>query len=120
MSLIKTLSHGLLSSMFIVGGFGTFANPDYRAQKAERAGVPAARQAAILNGATMVVAGTALALDFAPKLAAVILVASLIPTTYVGHSFWEEDNPGNRTNQRIHFTKNLAMLGGLLSVLLEK
>lgn len=120
MSLVKTLGHALLSSIFISGGWGVFVNPDGRAQKVEQAGIPLARQVTILNGAAMTLAGSALALDIAPKLSALVLIGTLIPTTYVGHAFWQEDAPANRTGQRIHFLKNIAMIGGLLMVLQEK
>jgi uncharacterized membrane protein YphA (DoxX/SURF4 family) len=48
------------------------------------------------------------------------LLGSLIPTTFVGHNFWDEDEAQTRRNQQIHFTKNLAMMGGLIAVLFEK
>jgi putative oxidoreductase len=120
MSLVKTLGHALLAGTFISGGANTFINPDVRAAKVEQAGIPLARQATIINGAVMVVAGTALAVGFLPKVAAVALLGSLIPTTLVGHPFWQEQTPQGRTNQQIHFNKNLSMLGGLLVVLFEE
>lgn len=120
MSLVKTLGHSILSAIFISGGWSTFVNPDGRAQKVEQAGIPMARQATILNGAVMTLAGSALALDIAPKLSALVLIGSLIPTTYIGHAFWEEDVPTSRAGQRTHFLKNLAIIGGLIAVLQEK
>ncbi|GAC1394530.1 MAG: hypothetical protein NVS4B11_13100 [Ktedonobacteraceae bacterium] len=120
MSLIKTLGHTLLASMFITGGYGAFSQPDGRAKKVDQAGIPLPRQATILNGGAMVIAGTALAVGFLPKLAAIILLGTLIPTTFVGHPFWQEETPQGRANQQIHFTKNLAMIGGLLVILVEK
>lgn len=118
--MIRTLGHLLLSAMFIRGGADSFMNPDPKVGKVDKAGVPMARQATILQGAAMVLGGTALAVGFLPKLAALVLVATLIPTTFVGHPYWQEENPANRAGQQIHFFKNLAMLGGLLVVLLEK
>lgn len=118
--MIKTIGHMLLSTMFISGGFKAFQEPGGRTQKVAAAGIPAPRQATILNGAVMTVAGTTLALGIAPKLSAVALIGALIPTTFVGHSFWTETAPQNRMNQQIHFMKNLAMIGGLIAVLAEK
>ena len=43
-----------------------------------------------------------------------MLAASLVPTTAAGHRFWEESDPTARAQQRIHFFKNVSMLGGLL------
>jgi putative oxidoreductase len=120
MSFVKIVGHSLLGAIFISGGWSTFANPDGRAQKVEQAGIPNARQSTILNGAVMTLAGSALALDIAPRLAALALIGSLVPTTYVGHAFWQEDVPADRMGQRTHFLKNLAIIGGLIAVLQEK
>ncbi len=120
MSFLKTVGHVLLGYMFITGGYGAFAEPGYRVDKVDQAGIPAAKQAVILNGGTMVVAGTALAIGFLPKLAALILIGTLIPTTLVGHPFWTEENSQTRRNHQIHFNKNIAMIGGLVAVLFEK
>ena len=118
--MLKTLARLFLATMFISGGADTFINPDGRASKVAAAGIPNPRQATILNGAIMVVAGSMLALDIAPKLSATLLAGVLIPTTFVGHPFWSVDDPRDRANQQVHFLKNLAMLGGLLTVLAEK
>lgn len=118
--MFKTLARLLLAAMFISGGADTFIKPDGRASKVAAAGIPQPRQATILNGALMVVAGVMLALDIAPKLAATLLAGLLIPTTFVGHPFWSVDDPKDRANQQVHFLKNISMLGGLLTVLAEK
>lgn len=118
--MIKTLAHLLLSGMFITGGSSAFLEPGGRVQKVENAGIPAPRQATLLNGAVMAVAGTTLALGIFPKLSALALLGTLIPTTFVGHPYWKEASPQNRAQQQIHFFKNVAMLGGLLAVLAEK
>ncbi len=86
----------------------------------EKAGIPQARSATILNGAIMVIGGTALAADIAPKLAATVLISSLVPTTLIGHAFWQEDDPEKRRVQQIQFLKNASMLGGLLLVLADR
>jgi uncharacterized membrane protein YphA (DoxX/SURF4 family) len=49
-----------------------------------------------------------------PRLAAVALAGSLIPTTLAGHRFWDESDPTQRSAQQIHFAKNLSILGGLI------
>ncbi len=118
--MIKALGRLLLGSIFIFGGANAFAEPGGRVTKVEAAGIPQPRQATILNAAIMVIAGTALAAGFLPRLAAAALIGSLIPTTYVGHAFWNEEHPGNRANQQTQFFKNASVLGGLLIVLAGK
>jgi putative oxidoreductase len=71
------------------------------------------------NAAVMVAGGTLLALGRAPRLSALILAGSLIPTTLAGHSYWKIEDPDVRKVQRIQFHKNMAMIGGLLFAALD-
>ena len=68
------------------------------------------------NAAVMVGAGTMLALGRAPRLAALALAASLVPTTAAAHQYWTIEDPATRAQQKIHFWKNASLLGGLLLV----
>lgn len=72
------------------------------------------------NAAAQVLGGTLLALGLAPRLSALILAGSLIPTTLAGHSYWTIEDPAVRKLQRIQFHKNLAMIGGLLFAALDE
>ena len=68
-----------------------------------------------INGAAQLLAGLALATGRAPRLSATVLAATLVPTTAAGHRFWEEsDKRRAPAQQRLHFFKNVSMLGGLL------
>ena len=71
------------------------------------------------NAAVMVAGGVMLALGKTPRLSALILAGSLIPTTLAGHSYWEIEDPAARKMQRIQFHKNMAMIGGLLFAALD-
>ncbi len=72
------------------------------------------------NGAVMVAGGALLAVGRAPRLSALLLAGSLIPTTLAGHAYWTISDPAERKAQRINFHKNLAMLGGLLFAVLDQ
>jgi putative oxidoreductase len=72
------------------------------------------------NAAVMVAGGTLLALGIAPRLSALALACSLIPTTLAGHSYWAVEDPAVRKQQRIQFHKNMAMLGGLLLAVIDE
>lgn len=118
--MMRSLSQVLLAGIFIKGGADAFLEPGGRAGKAAVAGLPNPKVAVELNGAAMVVGGTMLALDIMPRLVAAGLIASLAPTTVVGHAFWKEESGPAREMQKIQFLKNLGLLGGLLLVLTQK
>jgi putative oxidoreductase len=70
------------------------------------------------NAVAQVAGGAALATGLAPRLAAGVLIGSLIPTTGAGHAFWTHQDPAQRTGQRNHFNKNLGLIGGLILVVI--
>ncbi len=72
------------------------------------------------NGAVQAGAGAALALGVMPRLSAMVLVGSMVPTTAAGHAFWKIEDPTAKKLQRVQFLKNVAMIGGLLSIVASR
>jgi uncharacterized membrane protein YphA (DoxX/SURF4 family) len=124
MSLLRVLGRPMLASMFIAGGLDSVRHPERVAGIAEPVVRPvsdrvpvvpdSAEQAVRLSGAVQVAAGVLLGLGRMPRLSALALAGTLVPTTLAGHRFWEAEDDGDRVQQRIHFLKNVSMLGGLL------
>jgi putative oxidoreductase len=118
--MIRTVTHLLLSGIYIINGWGAFSKPGGRPKLVAAAGIPQPERAVVLNAAVMIVAGLLLSLGITPRLAAALLLGSMIPTTIVGHAYWKEEPGPQRQNQETQFLKNLSMIGGLLMVLTEK
>ena len=118
--MIRTGTHLLLSGIYVINGWGAFSKPGGRPKLVAAAGIPQPERAVVLNAAVMIVAGLLLGMGITPRLAAALLLGSMIPTTLVGHAFWKEEPGTQRQNQETQFLKNLSMIGGLLMVLTEK
>ncbi len=116
---MKHLAYLLLSVIFIMGGYRAYSQPGNRVKQVADLGIPEPELAVKVNGLTMVVGGTMLALGILPRLAAATLFASLIPTTIAGHPFWKEETEERQTMQQTQFAKNLGLMGGLLLVMLD-
>jgi uncharacterized membrane protein YphA (DoxX/SURF4 family) len=130
MTLIRLLARPMLSSMFIVGGINSLRNADAMAERAKPVtdkvvesakkvapDAPIPTDAATwvrINAVIHIGAGAALATGKAPRLASALLAATVVPTTFAGHRFWEASDPSMRSNQMTHFFKNVSLLGGLL------
>jgi putative oxidoreductase len=130
MTVIRLIARPMLASMFVVGGIDAFTHPSAKVPKSHKVtdqlpalaekiapGLPVPTDPATLvriNGGVQVVAGLALATRRMPRISALVLAASLAPTTYAGHPFWEEKDKTARAGQRIQFFKNVSMMGGLL------
>lgn len=127
------LARPMLASIFVVQGSAALRNPDRLVSQAKPVTdtlVPWAKQLAPpavadripedpkalvrLNGAVQVVGGLALATGRFPRIGALLLLGSMLPTTWAGHPFWTEDDPERRHAQRIQLLKNVTMAGGLM------
>lgn len=67
-----------------------------------------------INAGVQVGAGFLLSIGRFPRLAALALGGSIVPTTFAGHRFWEEDDPSTKSKQQVQFLKNVGLLGGLI------
>jgi putative oxidoreductase len=129
MSGLRAVARPMLASIFVVQGLDTLRHPERVAGKAAAVtgplaqrvpAVPAEPEEAVrLNGAVQAVAGTTLGLGIMPRVSALVLAGTLVPTTLAGHPFWTIEDPVERKQQRIHFLKNLTILGGLLIAALD-
>ncbi len=120
----------MLASVFVVGGANALKNAEAHAAAAKpvtdklvplvqeaipQAPIPTDATTLVrINAAVQILAGAALATGRAPRLSSTLLAASMVPTTLARHRFWEETDPAGRGNQKIHFVKNVSVLGGLL------
>jgi putative oxidoreductase len=107
----------LISIVFILNGFGIIDQTIPAKELMER-GAPASLVPLMMLAGRMLelAAGFALALGIVPRLAALALVAFLVPATLVSHSFWLAAGTPAFQGQLINFSKNIAMWGGLLFI----
>jgi putative oxidoreductase len=126
---LRPAARMLTGSTYVLLGFDALREPGGRVDQAA-AVIAAIRKVVPLpdddelvvrgNATVQVVAGALLALGIAPRLSALALAASLIPTTIAGHLYWSVEDPATRKAQRIQFHKNMAMIGGLLLAVIDE
>ena len=122
MTLVRRVARPMLAAIFVVQGLETLRHPGKIAPRVAKfaeqvapLGLPNDPELLVrANGATMVGGGALLATGRLPRLSALALFGSMVPTTYVGHAFWAETDPAAKRTQRLQFLKNLGLMGGLL------
>ncbi len=120
MSLSRRIARPLLAAVFVSDGWKAVRNPAGNgiAPEDPPSGLPEGAVDALtlvrVNGALQIGGGIFLAVGRFPRLAAVVLIGSIVPTTYAGHRFWEEADDAKRAEQRTQLLKNLGLLGGLI------
>ena len=127
--LVRRIARPLLAAPFIYGGISTLRKPQDRVPGAapvvEMIADAADKQLPVevskdveqwvkVDAAVKVAAGSLFALSKAPRVTALVLSASIVPTTLAGHRFWEHDDPTEQFGQISNFLKNTGLLGGLI------
>lgn len=127
--ILRRLARPMLAAIFISGGINALRQTEGHAQavkplldktvgkQSEKIpeSVPTDPETLVkVDAVVKIAAGAAFALGKFPRLSAMLLVGSLVPTTAAGHPFWEEEDTSMREQQLIHFLKNVGLAGGLL------
>jgi len=131
--ILRRIARPMLAAVFVSGGIETLRNLKSHVEAADPLvgkatdqvreklpdevldKVPTDTETLVkINAAAQIGAGIALGLGRFPRLSALLLAGSTIPTTLAGHRFWETEDPKERAQQQIHFLKNVGLLGGLL------
>jgi putative oxidoreductase len=103
----------LFGGFFVYNGINHFLKRKSIAQYAG-AKIPAPEAGVTLTGVIMLAGGASVVLGVKPKLGAAAIVAFLAGVSPLMHDFWHVDDPGQRMNDMINFSKNLALLGAAL------
>ncbi|EEP72503.1 DoxX family protein [Micromonospora sp. ATCC 39149] len=128
MTPVRSLARVMMSGIFVVSGARNLQHPGRLAAAAKPVTdrvtpllqqisprIPTDTETLIrANAAAQLISGLMLATGKFTRPAALVLAGTLIPTTAAGHPFWNSDDPAERTQNQIHFLKNLGLFGGLL------
>lgn len=126
---VRRIARALLGTTFVAAGVNGLMNQKPRAAAANaladkgRTGLPDALAARVpddpsqfvrINSAAQVVGGLLLASGRAPRPAALVLAATVVPGTVTEQDFWAENDPDRKAAKRVGFLKDLGLLGGLM------
>ena len=137
--MIRRLARPMLASVFIIDGVETLRNPQARVENAAplvdkatplvEKGEQAVNERVSTNvppvpkdtetlvkalAGVKVGAGVLFALGKAPRLSALALTASHVPTTVSRHAFWMESDPAARSRKTTGLATDVALLGALI------
>jgi len=84
--------------------------------------VPASGVALIIvavpaSGVALIIGGSSVLLGIKPKWGALAIMGFLASVSPAMHDFWKAEDPNQRMNDMINFSKNLALLGAALALM---
>jgi putative oxidoreductase len=113
---VLALSRVLTAMIFLLNGLGIISQAGAAKELVEHGAPTSLVPFLMISTRTLeVVGGFAFALGIYPRLAAVALLAFLIPATFTAHPFWQVVGTAY-TPMLLNFLKNTAMIGGLLFI----
>ena len=102
------------AAIFVTSGFGHFFKQTISYAAAQ--GVPLASLTVPVSGLMAVAGGLSIMLGYRAKLGAWLLVAFLVPVTFMMHKFWAVTDPMMAQMQMSMFMKNVSMIGTALII----
>lgn len=114
-SVVQLAGRILISVIFIFAGLGKIMAFSGTVAFAASKGVPMPTAAIAAALVVEVLGGLAILVGFQTRIAAWIVFLYLIPISLEFHNFWTMSGM-DRMNNQIHFLKNVAIMGGLLTL----
>jgi putative oxidoreductase len=113
--LLLVVARILLALMFVLAGIEKLTSPADTAGWIAGAGLPLPKVLTIASGLLEVGASALLVIGWQARWAALALAAFTLLVTLLFHNFWALTGEAQMTNL-LFFTKNVAVIGGLLFV----
>jgi putative oxidoreductase len=107
----------LFGGYFISAGINHFRQTSQLSQYAASKRVPKPDVMVRVTGTMLVMGGTSILLGVKPKLGTLAILGFLAGVSPVMHDFWKAEQPEQRMNDMINFTKNLALAGGAMALM---
>jgi uncharacterized membrane protein YphA (DoxX/SURF4 family) len=107
----------IFGGFFLYNGINHLKERKSLAQYAQSKNVPQAEAAVVASGVALLIGGTSILLGVKPKLGTMAIAGFLLGVSPVMHNFWSVEDPAQRMNDMINFSKNLALLGGALALM---
>ena len=91
MDIVFLVARILFALIFIASGFAHFTNRKAMTEYAAAVGAPAPGPGVLISGLMILAGGLMIVLGIWGDLGALLLVAFLLPTTFIMHAFWKMD-----------------------------
>ncbi len=116
MTLTHALGRAIFGGFFLYNAVHHFQETEGLAQYAQAKQVSNPKTAVRLSGALLAASGASLLLGVKPHLGAAGAMLFLLPVSLKMHDFWNQTDPGQKQNDMIQFSKNMALLGAALAI----
>jgi len=117
MKLPFLLGRLVFGGFFLYNGINHLKQRKSLAQYAQSKNVPMAEAVVTATGVVLIAGGASILLGVKPKLGTAAIAGFLAGVSPIMHDFWSVQEPNQRMNEMINFSKNMALLGSALALM---
>lgn len=107
----------VFGGFFLYNGIHHFKQSRELSQYAGAKKVPKPDIAVKATGAMLIVGGASILLGVKPKVGTIAILAFLSGISPVMHDFWNQEEPQQRMNDMVNFSKNVALAGAAMALM---
>ena len=107
----------IFGGFFLYNGINHLKERRQLSQYARSKNVPKPELAVSGSGIALIAGGASVLLGIKPKLGTLAIIGFLAGVSPTMHNFWKIEDPAQRMNEMINFSKNMALLGAALALL---
>jgi putative oxidoreductase len=109
MRIAVDIARVILGLYFLYNGLNHLRNLKAMAEYARSKKVPSAEFLVALTGLMLLAGGISILSGYLVPWGIALLAIFLVPTAFIMHNFWAEQDPMAKANQMAHFLKNIAL-----------
>jgi putative oxidoreductase len=107
----------VFGGFFLYNGINHIKQHKNLSQYAGLKDVPMPEQAVTAAAVLLVLGGASILLGAKPKIGTAAVIAFLAAVSPKMHDFWSHQDPSQRQNEMIQFSKNMALLGAAIALM---
>ena len=117
MKAVFLLGRLIFGRFFVYNGINHLKQQQGLSQYAGAKQVPNPELAVMASGIALLVGGGSVILGLKPRIGTLAIIGFLSTVSPVMHDFWRAQDPQQRQNDMIQFSKNMALLGAALALI---
>ena len=107
----------MFGGYFVMMGFNHFKNHQMLTEYATSKKVPMPSVAVYFSGLLILLGGIGIISGRYPVISLALIIAFLLPVSFMIHSYWKNSDPMEKMADMTHFFKNMALIGAALMLI---
>lgn len=116
-AIIFLIGRVIFGGYFAMSGFNHFKNSKMLIGYSASKKVPMPGLAVYFSGAMILLGGLGVILNMYSIWSLALIIAFLLPVSFMMHSYWKISDPMARMAEMTHFLKNMALVGAALMLI---